>query len=115
MLVKVLKIAINQFKNVCLGSKFTVQILEKLPANGYQNCAVNSEMLKYRLHFQDHWIKTIRTIYPYSLNQRTKLMCANKPICKSFPSFSKYGERYSDTIKRPVDNKNNLHVSLLTP
>ena len=33
------RIAINYFKNVCPGSKFPIQILEKLPSNGYKRCS----------------------------------------------------------------------------
>ena len=43
--------AINCFKNDCTGTKFSIQILEKLPGNGYRNGAVYSQMLEYRLQF----------------------------------------------------------------
>ena len=37
---------------------------------------------------------------------------SNKPMGKLFPSLPKYGERYVYSRKRPVDNKNNLHLNL---
>ena len=44
--------AINCFKNDCTGSKFSIEILEKLPGNGYRNNAVDSQMLEYGLQFE---------------------------------------------------------------
>lgn len=32
--------AVNCFKNDCTGSKFSIEILEKLPGNSYRNGAV---------------------------------------------------------------------------
>ena len=31
-------------------------------------------MKMYRLQHEDYWMKTLRTVYPYSLNQKTKFM-----------------------------------------
>ena len=59
------EIAIDHYKNVCPGATFSVQILEKLPGNGYKNGKVDPAMLKYRLEREDYWIKTLRTSYPY--------------------------------------------------
>ena len=39
--------AVNCFKNDCTGSKFSIEILEKLPGNNYRNDAVDSQMLEY--------------------------------------------------------------------
>ena len=39
--------AVNCFKNDCTGSKFSIEILEKLPGNSYRNGAVDSQMLEY--------------------------------------------------------------------
>ena len=44
--------AINCFKNDCTGSKFSIEILEKLPGNGYRNSVVDSQMLEYRLQLE---------------------------------------------------------------
>ena len=88
------EICIDHFKNVCPGSSFSIQILEKLPGNGYLNGNLDQNMLKYRLEREDYWIKTLRTVYPYGLNQRTKFMCSSKPIGKLFPPLPRYGERY---------------------
>ena len=66
------EILIDHFSNVCPGSNFSIDILEKLPGNGYINGSIDAEMRKYRLEREDYWIKTLRTVYPYGLNDRTK-------------------------------------------
>ena len=43
----VFKIATNHFKNICPGSKFTIQIFKKLLGNGHRNDTVDSQMLDY--------------------------------------------------------------------
>ena len=57
-------------------------------------------MLKYRLEREDHWIKTLRTVYPYGLNERTKSMNKNFPTGKLFPSLSRYGTKFVDKRTR---------------
>ena len=104
--------AISYFKNICSGSKVTVQILVKFPGNEYRNIAVNSQMLEHRLQREDYWIKTLQSVYLYVLNQQTKFMCPNKSIGKLFLSLMMYGERYILTRKHSVENKNNLHPNL---
>ena len=70
------EIAIDHFKNVCPGATFTIQILESLPGNGYSNGSLDRAMLER----EDHWMKTLRTVYPYGLNERTKFIHKDKPI-----------------------------------
>ena len=68
------ELSINHYKNVCPNATFNIQILEKFPGNGYNNGSMDMEMLEYRLPLEDYWIKKLRTVYPYGLNQRTKYM-----------------------------------------
>ena len=81
------EVAIDHYKNVCPGATFSIQIVETLPGNGYSNGVVDSTMLEYRLQREDHWMKTLRTIYPYGLNERTKFMNKDFPVGKLFPSL----------------------------
>ena len=37
-------------------------------------------MLEYQLQREDDWRKTLRTVYPYGLNKRIKLMNKDSPI-----------------------------------
>ena len=51
-------------------------------------------MLEYRLQPEDYWMKTLRAIYPYGLNKKTKFMNRDSPIGKLFPPPLRYGERF---------------------
>ena len=51
-------------------------------------------MLEHRLQREDYCMKTLRTVYPYGLNERTKFM--NEDI-RLFPPLPRYGERFIDT------------------
>ena len=65
-----------------------------MPGNGYKNGKIDLEMLKYRLIREDHWIKTLRTVYPYGLNERTKSMNIEKPAGQLFPSVPRHGTKF---------------------
>ena len=51
-------------------------------------------MLEYRLQQEDYWMKTLRTIYPYEVNEKTKIMNKNVPVGKLFPPLPRYRERF---------------------
>ena len=54
----------------CKGYHFQYQILEKLPGTGYTSSGlVDPAMLEIRKAKEDEWIKKLRTIYPYGLNE----------------------------------------------
>ena len=57
------EILIDHFSNVCPGANFSIDILEKLPGNGYKNGSIDAQMRKYRLERKDYWIKTLRTVW----------------------------------------------------
>ena len=108
------EILIDHFTNVCSGSSFTIQILEKLPGNGYSNGVVDHEMRKYRLEREDYWIKTLRTVYPYGLNEKTKSMNSDVPIGQLFPSLPRHGVKYVDQRTRTHRNSTSSHSNLDT-
>ena len=61
---------IRHCKEACDGYNFEYQILEKLPGNGYTSSGEKDlDMLKIRKAREDEWIKRLRTIYPYGLNE----------------------------------------------
>ena len=103
------EIAIDHFKNVCPGATFTILILEVLPGNGYLNGKIDQAMLEFRLQREDYWMKTLRTVYPYGLNERTKFMNKDSPIGKLFPSLPRHGAKFvtqrsrTSTISRIAD------------
>ena len=51
------EISINHYTNVCPNSSFLIQILEKLPGDGYKNGARDKAIYQYRLEREDYWIK----------------------------------------------------------
>ena len=62
---------IRHCKETCNGYNFSFQILEKLPGDGYlSDGSIDPEMLKIRKAKEDIWIKKLRTIYPYGLNEK---------------------------------------------
>ena len=65
----------------------TIQILELLPGDGYLNGKIDPAMLKLRLEREDFWIKTLRSVYPYGLNERVKSMNKDIPAGRLFPSL----------------------------
>ena len=88
------EISINHYRNVCKNAAFSIQVIEKLPGNGYEKGIKDRAMLEHRLQREDYCMKTLRTVYPYGLNERTKFM--NEDI-RLFPPLPRYGERFIDT------------------
>ena len=94
------EISIDHYKNVCPGATFTIQILELLPGDGYLNGKIDPAMLKLRLEREDYWIKTLRSIYPYGLNDRVKSMDKDIPAGKLFPPLPRHGTRFVEHRSR---------------
>jgi hypothetical protein len=92
---------------VCSGATFSIQILESLPGNGYHNGVVDPAMLEYRLQREDHWMKTLRTVYPYGLNERTKFMNKDLPTGKLFPSLPRHGTKF---IEQRIRTSRNFRI-----
>ena len=88
------EVSIDHYKNVCPGATFSIQVLEKLPGDGYKNGKMDLAMLKYRLEREDYWMKTLRTVYPYGLNDKTKMMNRNLPVGKLYPPLPRHGTRF---------------------
>ena len=53
-----------------------------------------------RLQSEDYWMKKLRSVYPYVLNERTKFMNKDSSIGKLFPPLTSYGERFIDIRAR---------------
>ena len=57
----------------CEGHDFSYQILEKFQGTGYdEDGRVCSDMTKIRVAAEIAWMKALRTIYPYGLNEKGK-------------------------------------------
>ena len=93
-------------------STFNVQILEKLPGTGYNpEGDVDPDMRDKRLEREDYWIKTLRVIYPYGLNEKAKCKISKNTgvIGTLYPPLPRTGIR----PKRSRVNRNN-HESILS-
>ena len=83
----------------CNGFDFSFQILEKLPGDGYlSDGSIDPEMLKIRKAKEDTWIKKLRTIYPYGLNEKasekvTDSSTVEPAIGRLFPPLPREHER----------------------
>ena len=102
--------SIEHYREVCPGAGFTIQIIEKLPGNGYTNGVMDKDVLRYRLQREDYWMKTLRTIYPYGLNEKTKDMNKDLPVGKLFPSLPRYGLRFVNQRSRAKNPINQDHL-----
>ena len=106
---------IKHCKESCNGYNFKYQILEKLPGNGYKPSGeLDPEMTKIRKSREDIWMKKLRTIYPYGLNEKasdkeTDSSVVEPAIGKLFPPLTRNGTRNS----RSRQNRN-IHSSQIT-
>ena len=98
---------INHYRNVCPGATFSIHIIEKLEGNGYVNGAIDEQMREYRLQREDYWMKTLRTVYPYGLNQRSKLMNKDTPVGVLFPPLPRHGLKYLAQRSRNNHSRDN--------
>ena len=96
--------SINHYDNVCTGETFSIQIIEKLEGNGYKNGSIDSKMRDIRLKREVYWMKKLRTVYPYGLNEKTKFMNTKIASGKLFPPLARYSDRYPNGRHR----KNNI-------
>ena len=55
---------------------------------------MDRKMLEYCLRHEDYWMKTLQTVYPHGLNEKTKFMNKYVPVDNFFSPMSRYGERF---------------------
>ena len=103
---------LNHYKENCVGTSFSfsVQILEKLTGSGYKDGKIDPEMRDLRLKSEDFWMKALRTIYPYGLNERAKKHDDEISVGKLYPPLSRSGDRAC----RSRANRNNRYSSVST-
>ena len=91
----------DHVSGTCVGSTFSVQILENLSGSGYLNDKVCPEMRSQRLIREDYWMKTLKTIYPYGLNSRAKNTDEDVSIGSLFPPLTRTGlHRHRSRLNR---------------
>ena len=99
---------ITHCKEACNGYNFKYQIIEKLPGDGYNSSGeIDPDMLVIRKKKEDEWIKKLRTIYPYGLNEsaqdkETDSSVRHPAVGKLFPPLPR-----SSRVIRSRENRNN--------
>ena len=102
---------ITHCKEACDGYNFKYQIIEKLPGDGYNSSGeVDPDMLIIRKKKEDDWIKKLRTIYPYGLNEKasdkeTDSSVRHPAVGKLYPPLPRSNRQF-----RSRENRNN-HAS----
>ena len=87
----------------CSNVSFNIQVLEIFSESGYIDKIICPKERENRLNKEDFWIKTLRTVYPYGLNERVRDRDNNLPIGRLFPSIIRNTER---SIRIRNRNKN---------
>ena len=86
-------------KEICEDHNFIYQVLEKLPGNGYDIYGIpDTEMRTLRLSKEDIWMKKLRTVYPYGLNEKisgtvTDSTTVDTATGRMFPPLPRSGDR----------------------
>ena len=108
---------IRHCKDSCNGYNFKYQILEKLPGTGkLPSGEIDPEMLKVRKAREDIWIKKLRTIYPYGLNERASDKATNSSVLEPavgrlFPALPRRGNRPTRSRENRNEKDSNLSCS----
>ena len=90
----------EHFLEVCPGALFSVQVLEKLPGDGYVNGKVDYVMMRDRRQREQEWIKKLCTAYPYGLNTDVDGSKDVLSVRQLFPMLPRYGTRYIESRTR---------------
>ena len=85
------------------GASFSIHILEKLEGDAFIDSQRDFAVQKLRLQREGYWLKKLRTIYPYDLNERAKNSNLEKPTSKLFPPFPRFSNRHENLEKRLVN------------
>ena len=96
-------------KDIFIDHSYSYQVLEKLPGNGYDIYGhPDVKMRELRKSKEDSWIKTLRTLYPYGLNEKlggtiTDSTTVDTATGRIFPRLLRIG----DIPIRSRQNRNN--------
>ena len=89
---------------ICLQRcSFSIHILEKLEGDSFINGQRDFAVQKLRLQREDYWMKKLRTINAYGLNERAKNSNLEQPTGKLFPPLPRFTNRPKNLEKRRVD------------
>ena len=97
---------ISHFNGPCKGYTFYIQVITKFEGDGYDDSGeVDSKLREQRLEHEDFWIKRMRTIYPYGLNDKAKEYNQGDPrVGRLFPRLPRDSQRSTRTRNRRTVN-----------
>ena len=97
---------IAHFKGLCKGYTFSIQVIFHFEGSGYNQAGeVDANLRSQRLEHEDYWIKCMRTIYPYGLNDKAKELSLNRnSVGHLFPHIPRETRHNSRTRKRRTNN-----------
>ena len=98
--------SINHYKNLRKGASFSIRVLEKLEGNDFINGQLDLAIQKLLLQREDYWMKKLRTIYPYGLNERVKNSNLEQPTGKLFPPLPRLSNRRENVEKKTCQRTN---------
>ena len=110
---------VNHYKNVCKVHPFYIQIIETFAGTGYKNNKLDPKDSETRLEREAYWVKQLRTLYPYGLNDRLKGVNSADTIGTLFPPVPRHGDRpvrsrRSRNNHLPNTNVENVFINLNT-
>ena len=94
---------IDRYRNVYKNATFSIHC--QVTRIWLWNCSKrhvvkwSNAILLYQLQHEDYLMKTLRTIYPYGLNGRTKFMNKDNPRGKIFPPLHRNGDQHQSTVQ----------------
>ena len=94
------------------NATFLIQVTENLRRNGSKNGIKVNYMLEYLLQHEGYWMKTLRTVYPYDLNEIIKCLNKDSPMVKLFLALPRYGEHFTDTISQSKRRNHDLSFDI---
>ena len=112
------KILSNHFnKGVCKDSDYTFQVIEKFEGSGRtERHAIDPKITSKRRKREDFWMKTLRTVYPYGLNDRVgddfMRDQASDRIGLKFPPLKRCFDRGARRLNR-IGNNTFTHETFL--
>ena len=98
------EIFIDHFSSCCVAQSFYINVIEIFEGDGYLDGKVDEDMRRIRREREDWWMKTLRTIYPYGLNDQHKKQNTSSSVGSLFFPISRYSVRPSIRSRNKTRN-----------
>ena len=110
-------------KQNCESNVFAIPILEKFKGDGYgDDNKPDPAVTKLRQDREDFWIKLLRTLYPYGLNEKAfdKLSSSSQPqnaIGRFYPQLERCkirpkGKRFRDRASNDITSAKDFYLKI---